>query len=52
LTSEDDPLVTVEYWDNTWNVITGYAKSFTIRDAGILNVPTADIQFDEPGGIR
>lgn len=49
--TEDEPVVTIEYWDNTWYSIAGYAKSFIVRDAGLLNVPTADITVHNKDGL-
>jgi len=48
--SENDPTITVEYWDDSWKSLAAYAKSFTIKDAGVLNVPTADILLSNKDG--
>jgi len=50
MASENDPTITIEYYDGSWKSVLAYAKRFETRDAGILKIPTASIVLNNKAG--
>jgi len=50
MASENDPVIAIEYWDDSWKSLAAYAKRLTVKDAGILNVPMAEILLNNKAG--
>ena len=48
--TENDPVISIEYWDDTWKSLLGYAKRFLVKDSGILKISTAEILVNNKGG--
>jgi len=51
MSSENNPTVAIDWWNGTsWESLKAYAAKFTIRDAGVLRIPSFDLRLKNKAG--